>query len=170
MEQTNIGAVSNGRQGEQSTKACSSKAPVDKCFQNVSCSAVYVQDPAQVPVDPVNSQGPKVDFSKVHMSREGNGNEQSISSQSRNTSTVNPSISRRSLSQLDSQNEVEENVSHNEVSQDNQSFSTNPKLSTRRSCGTKNSEEGTSVTKSLSSSVQRFVIFTSFFIMKLKHS
>ncbi|GJM93091.1 hypothetical protein PR202_ga09617 [Eleusine coracana subsp. coracana] len=164
-QQTNINTVSNDRHGEHSKEAYSSKAPAHKYFQNASCSAVSVQDPTQVPAHPVNSKGgPKVDFSKVHVSREGNDNEQSISSQSRNTSTVNPSIPRRSVSQLDSQNEVEENVSHNEVSQDNQSFSSNPKLSTRRSCAMKNNEEGTSAPKSPSSLVQRFVFFTSFFI------
>ncbi|KAK3165477.1 hypothetical protein QOZ80_1AG0033640 [Eleusine coracana subsp. coracana] len=155
-QQTNINTVSNDRHGEHSKEAYSSKAPAHKYFQNASCSAVSVQDPTQVPAHPVNSKGgPKVDFSKVHVSREGNDNEQSISSQSRNTSTVNPSIPRRSVSQLDSQNEVEENVSHNEVSQDNQSFSSNPKLSTRRSCAMKNNEEGTSAPKSPSSLVQR---------------
>jgi hypothetical protein len=108
-----------------------------------------------VPADHVNSkEGPKIDFTKVHVSREDNDKEHSICSQSRNTSTVNPNISRRSLSQLDSQNEVEENLFHNEVSQDNQSFSSNPRLSTR-SCGTKNSEEGTSAPEGLSSLVQR---------------
>jgi hypothetical protein len=158
MEQTNIGPVSSDRHGEHSMEAYPSKTPVNKYFQNVSSSAVSFEDPTQVPADPVNSkEGHKVDFNKVHVSREGNDNEKSICSQSRNTSTLNPNISRRSLSQLDSQNEVEEDVSHNEVSQDNQSISSNPRLSTRRSCGTKNSEEGTSALKDLSSLVQRFV-------------
>jgi hypothetical protein len=108
-------------------------------------AVLYLLNNIPVPADPVNSkEGHKVDFNKVHVSREGNDNEKSICSQSKNTSTLNPNISRRSLSQLDSQNEVEEDVSHNEVSQDNQSISSNPRLSTRRSCGTKNSEEGTS--------------------------
>jgi hypothetical protein len=154
MEQTSIGPVYNERNGEQTFP---SKAPVNKYFHNVSSSAVSVEDPTQVPADPVNSkEGPKVDFTKVHVSREDNDKEQSICSQSRNTNTVNPNISRIPLSQLDSQNEVEENLSHNEVSQDNQSFSSNPRLSPRYR-GTKNSEEGTSALEGLSSLVQRFV-------------
>jgi hypothetical protein len=92
-------------------------------------AVLYLLNNIPVPADPVNSkEGHKVDFNKVHVSREGNDNEKSICSQSKNTSTLNPNISRRSLSQLDSQNEVEEDVSHNEVSQDNQSISSNPRL------------------------------------------
>ncbi|XP_062221747.1 uncharacterized protein At4g18490-like isoform X2 [Phragmites australis] len=158
MEQTNIDPVSNHRHGEHSKEAYPTKAAVNKSSQKFSCSAVSVEDPTQVQADPVNSkEAPKVDFSKVHMSRESNDNEQSISSQSRNTSTVNPYISRRSLGQLDAQNEVmEENAYLNEGSQGNQSFSGTPKkFSKKISCGTKNSEEGTSAPKSLSLSMRR---------------
>uniref|UniRef100_A0A0A9DB64 Uncharacterized protein n=1 Tax=Arundo donax TaxID=35708 RepID=A0A0A9DB64_ARUDO len=107
MEQAKVDPVSSDRHGEHSKEA----------------------HPTQLPTGNVNSkEPPMVDFSKVHMSRESNDNEQSISSQSRNTITVNPYISRQAVGQLDSQNEVmEESVSFNEGSQSNQSFSGTPR-------------------------------------------
>ncbi|KAL6614498.1 hypothetical protein ACP70R_036768 [Stipagrostis hirtigluma subsp. patula] len=160
MEQTNVDPMSDDIHEDNSKEAYSIKAAVSKSPQNFSCNAASVEDPTKVPADPVNSkEASTVDFSKVHMSRESNDNEKSISSQSRNTSTVNPYVSRRSVSKLDSQNELmEESTSLNEGSQGNQSFSGTPKkLLKKTSRMTKNLEEGTSTPKSLSSSMRREV-------------
>ncbi|TVU35070.1 hypothetical protein EJB05_16939, partial [Eragrostis curvula] len=157
MEQTNIDPVSTDKPEEHSKEAYPSKAAVNKSSQSVSFCPLSVEDPSQVPADPMNSkEGRKGNVGEVHMSSEGNDNEESVSSQPRNTSTVNPYIARRSVSQLDSQNDVmEESVSHNEGSQGNQRVSGTSKLPKRKSCQTKNSEEGTSAPKCLSSSMQR---------------
>ncbi|KAL6845548.1 hypothetical protein ACP4OV_025043 [Aristida adscensionis] len=154
MEQTNRDLVSN----DEHVDHCNIKAAVNKASQNFSRSAVSVEDPTRILADPVNStEPPMVEFSKVHMSRESNDNEKSISSQSRNASTVIPYIS-RPVAKLDSRNEVmEDSVSLNEGSQGYQSFSGTPKkLLKKTSHRTKNAEEDTSTPKILSS-VQREV-------------
>ncbi|KAJ1285437.1 hypothetical protein BS78_03G279800 [Paspalum vaginatum] len=154
--QTKVDSVPNDNSGEHPKEICSTKEAVNMPSQNFSCSAVSIEGPTQALADPLKSKDdPIVDFVKSNVSRESNGNEQSIGSQSRDTSNINPDVSRRPVGHFDSRSGVvEESVSLNEGSQDNQSFSDAPKKFST-SHGTKNTEEGTLGPKSLSSSVRR---------------
>ncbi|KAF8766297.1 hypothetical protein HU200_007814 [Digitaria exilis] len=156
MEQTKVDSVPNGNYGEHRKEIYPTKAAVNTPFQNFSCSAQSCEDP--VLADRMNSKDdPIADSGKVGIPRESNGHEQSIGSQSRDTSTIDPNVLRRPVSQFDSRNEVvEESVSLNEGSQGNQNFSDVPqKFLKKTTCGTKNTDEGTSGHKSLSSSIRR---------------
>ncbi|XP_004969993.2 uncharacterized protein At4g18490 isoform X2 [Setaria italica] len=158
MEQTKVDSVRSGNHGEHPKEIYPTKEAVNIASQNFSCSALSGEDPTQVLPDPMNSKdAPIADFGKAQVSRESNDNEQSIGSQSRDTNIINLNVSRRPVGQFDSRNEVvEESVSLNEGSQGNQSFSDVPKKFLKKtSCGTTNTEEGTSGHKSLSSSTRR---------------
>nr|AWY10718.1 centromere protein c/hypothetical protein fusion [Saccharum hybrid cultivar SP80-3280]AWY10727.1 centromere protein c/hypothetical protein fusion [Saccharum hybrid cultivar SP80-3280] len=158
MEQTKVDSVLNDNPGEQPKEIYPTKAPVDLPSQDFSCSAISSEDPTQGLADPVNSKdAPIVDSGKVHVSRESNDDEQLNGLRSRDTSIINPNVSRRPVGQFNSRNEVlEESVSLNEGSQDNQSFSGAPKKFLKKtSHGTKNTEEEISGPKSLSCSMQR---------------
>jgi hypothetical protein len=169
MEQTKVDSVPDGHHGEHPKETYPTKAAVNIPSQNFSCHALSGEDPTQVLPDPMNNKdAPIADFGKTQVSRESNDNEQPIGSQSRDTNTT----TRRPVGQFDSRNEVvEESVSLNEGSQGNQSFSDVPKKFLKKtSCGTTNTEEGTSGHKSLSSLTRRSVFATSFFIHKIKCS
>ncbi|CAO2182861.1 unnamed protein product [Urochloa humidicola] len=160
MEQTKVDSLPNENNGEHPKEIDPTKAAVNIPSQNFSCSALSGEDLTQVLPDLMNSKDdPIVDFGKVQVSRESNDNEQATGSRSRDTSTTNSNVSRRLVGQFDSRNEaVEESVSLNEGSQGNQSFSAVPKKVLKKmSCGsgTKNTEDGTSGHKSLSSSTRR---------------
>ncbi|CAO2178218.1 unnamed protein product [Urochloa humidicola] len=156
MEQTKVDSPPNDNNGEHPKEIDPTKAAVNIPSQNISCSALSVEDLTQVLPDPMNSKdAPIVDFGKVQVSRESNDSEQAIGSRSSDTSTTNSNVSRRPVGQFDSRNEVvEKSVSLNEGGQGNQSFSdASKKFLKKTSCGsgTKNTEDGTSGHKSLSS-------------------
>ncbi|PAN28504.2 hypothetical protein PAHAL_5G154600 [Panicum hallii] len=158
MKQTKVDSVPNGNHREHPKEIYPTKAAVNIPSQNFSGSAPSGEDPTQVLADPMSTKGATIaDIGKVHISRESNDKEQSIGSQSKDTSTINPNVSGRLVGQFDSRNEVvEESVSLNEGSQGNRSFSdVHKKLLKKTSCGTKDTDEGTSGHKSLSSSMQR---------------
>lgn len=158
MEQTKVDSVLNDNPGEHPKEIYAMKAAVNIPSQDFSCGAISSEDPTQGPADHVNSKdAPIVNCGKVHVSRESNDDEQSNGLQSRDTSIINSNVSRRPLGQFKSQNEVlEESVSLNEGSQDNQSFSGAPKKFLKKtSHGTTNTEEEISGPKILSCSVQR---------------
>ncbi|WVZ68785.1 hypothetical protein U9M48_017677 [Paspalum notatum var. saurae] len=153
MYWTKVDSVPNDNSGDHPKEICPTEEAVNMPSQNLSCSAVSSEDPIRALAGPLKSKDPPtVDFVKFHVSREINDNEQSIGSQSRDTSNINPDVSR---SHFDSRNGVvDESVSLNEGSQANQSFSDAHKKFSA-SHGTKNAEEGTSGPKSLSSSMRR---------------
>ncbi|KAF8663735.1 hypothetical protein HU200_055057 [Digitaria exilis] len=156
IEQTKVDSVPNRNHGEHQKEIYPTKAAVNTPSQNFSCGAQSGED--LVLADRMDSKDdPIADFGKVGVQRESNGHEQSIGSQSRDTSTINPNVLRRPVGQSDSRNEVvEESVSLNEGSQGNQHFSDVPqKFLKKTTCGTKNTDEGTSGQKSLSSSIRR---------------
>ncbi|XP_066307185.1 uncharacterized protein At4g18490-like isoform X3 [Miscanthus floridulus] len=158
VEQTKVDSVLNDNPGEQPKEIYPTKAAVNLPSQDFSCSAISSEDPTQGLADPVNSKdAPILNSGKVHVSRESNDDEQSNGLRSRDTSIINPNVSRRPVGQFNSRNEVlEESVSLNEGSQDNQSFSGAPKKFLKKtSHGTKNTEEEISGPKSLSCSMQR---------------
>ncbi|XP_066315067.1 uncharacterized protein At4g18490-like [Miscanthus floridulus] len=158
MEQTKVDSVLNDNPGEQPKEIYPMKAAVNIPSQDFSCSAISSEDPTQGLADPVNSNDePIVNSGKVHVSRESNDDEQLNGLRSRDTSIINPNVSRRPVGQFNSRNEVlEESVSLIEGSQDNQSFSGAPKKFLKKaSHGTKNTEEEISGPKSLSCSMQR---------------
>ncbi|XP_066312579.1 uncharacterized protein At4g18490-like isoform X2 [Miscanthus floridulus] len=158
MEQTKVDSVLNDNPGEQPKEIYPMKAAVNIPSQDFSCIAISSEDPIQGLADPVNSNDePIVNSGKVHVSRESNDDEQLNGLRSRDTSIINPNVSRRPVGQFNSRNEVlEESVSLNEGSQDNQSFSGAPKKFLKKtSHGTKNTEEEISGPKSLSCSMQR---------------
>ncbi|PUZ54730.1 hypothetical protein GQ55_5G155000 [Panicum hallii var. hallii] len=158
MKQTKVDSVPSGNHREHPKEIYPTKAAVNIPSQNFSGSALSGEDPTQVLADPMNTKGATIaDIGKIHISRESNDKEQSIGSQSKDTSTINPDVSGRLVGQFDSRNEVvEESVSLNEGSQGNRSFSdVHKKLLKKTSCGTKDTDEGTSGHKSLSSSMQR---------------
>ncbi|KAG2600798.1 hypothetical protein PVAP13_5KG544300 [Panicum virgatum] len=158
MKQTEVDSVPNGNHREHPKEIYPTKAAVNIPSQNFSGSALSGEDPTQVLADPMNSKGATIaDIGKVHISRESNDKEQSIGSQSKDTSAINPNVSGRLVGQFDSRNEVvEESVSLNEGSQGNRSLSdVHKKLLKETSYGTKDTDEGTSGHKSLSSSMQR---------------
>ncbi|XP_066312580.1 uncharacterized protein At4g18490-like isoform X3 [Miscanthus floridulus] len=157
MEQTKVDSVLNDNPGEQPKEIYPMKAAVNIPSQDFSCIAISSEDPIQGLADPVNSNDePIVNSGKVHVSRESNDDEQLNGLRSRDTSIINPNVSRRPVGQFNSRNEVlEESVSLNEGSQDNQSFSGAPKKFLKKtSHGTKNTEEEISGPKSLSCSMQ----------------
>ncbi|XP_021312987.1 uncharacterized protein At4g18490 isoform X3 [Sorghum bicolor] len=160
MEQTKVDSLFSDNPGEQPKEIYPTKAAVNLPSQDFSCSAISSEDPTQGLADPVNSKdAPIVNSGKVHVSRESNDDEQSNGLRSRDTSIISPNVSRRPVGQFNSRNEVlEESVSLNEGSQDNQSFSGAPKKflkKTSHGSGTKNTEEEISGPKSLSCSMQR---------------
>jgi len=158
MKQTEVDSVPNGNHREHPKEIYPTKAAVNIPSQNFSGSALSGEDPTQVLADPMNSKGATIaGIGKVHISRESNDKEQSIGSQSKDTSAINPNVSGRLVGQFDSRNEVvEESVSLNEGSQGNRSLSdVHKKLLKETSYGTKDTDEGTSGHKSLSSSMQR---------------
>ncbi|KAG2591719.1 hypothetical protein PVAP13_5NG487200 [Panicum virgatum] len=166
MKQTKVDSAPNGNHRELPKEICPTKAAVNIPRQNFSGSALSGEDPTQLLADPMNSKGATIaDIGKVHMSLESNDKEQSIGSQSKDTSTIDPNVSGSLLGHFDSQNEVmEESASLNEGSQGNRSFSgVHKKLLKKTSYGTKDTDEGketdegTSGHKSLSSSMQRNV-------------
>ncbi|CAO2166433.1 unnamed protein product [Urochloa humidicola] len=150
MEQTKVDSLPNDNNGEHPKEIDPTKAAVNIPSQNISCSALSGEDLTQVLPDPMNSKDAPI-------SRESNDSEQAIGSRSRDTSTTNSNVSRRPVGQFDSRNRnevVEKSVSLSEGSQGNQSFSDVPKKFLKKtSCGsgTKNTEDGTSGHKSLSS-------------------
>nr|AGT16558.1 hypothetical protein SHCRBa_267_H24_F_10 [Saccharum hybrid cultivar R570] len=157
MEQTKVDSVLDNP-GEQPKEIYPTKAAVNIPYQDFSCTAISSEDPTQGLADPVNSNdAPIVNSGKVHVSRESNDDEQLNGLRSRDTSIIIPNVSRRPVGQFNSRNEVlEESVSLNEGSQDNQSFSGAPKKFLKKtSHGTKNTEEEISGPKSLSCSMQR---------------
>ena len=172
MEQTKVDSVLNDNPGEQPIEIYPIKAAVNIPSQDFSCSAISSEDPTQGLADPVNSKdAPILNSGKVHVSRESNDDEQSNGLRSRDTSIINPNVSRRPVGQFNSRNEVlEESVFLNEGSQDNQSFSGAPKKFLKKtSHGTKNTEEEISGPKSLSCSMQRSVFVKCAFIDNIKH-
>jgi hypothetical protein len=171
MEQTKVDSVLDNP-GEQPKEIYPTKAAVNIPYQDFSCTAISSEDPTQGLADPVNSNdAPIVNSGKVHVSRESNDDEQSNGLRSRDTSIIIPNVSRRPVGQFNSRNEVlEESVSLNEGSQDNQSFSGAPKKFLKKtSHGTKNTEEEISGPKSLSCSMQRSVFVKCAFIDNIKH-
>lgn len=172
MERSKVDSVLNDSPGEHPKEIYPMKAAVNIPSQDFSCSAISSEDPTQGLADPVNSKdAPIVNSGKVHVSRESNDDEQSNSLQPRDTSIINPNVSRRPVGQFNSRNEVlEESVSLNEGSQDNQSFSGAPKKFLKKaSHGTKNTEEEISGPKSLSCSMQRSLFVKCAFIVNIKH-
>jgi len=174
IKQTKVDSVPNGNHREHPKEIYPTKAAVNIPSQNFSGSALSGEDPTQVLADPMNSKGATIaGIGKVHISRESNDKEQSIGSQSKDTSAINPNVSGRLVGQFDSRNEVvEESVSLNEGSQGNRSLDrsfsdVHKKLLKKTSCGTMDTDEGAS---GLSSSMQRSVFATSFSVDKIKPS
>ncbi|KQK09795.1 uncharacterized protein At4g18490 isoform X2 [Brachypodium distachyon] len=163
MEQLKVDTVSNDMLGEHSNETNPTKMTVNNSSWSIPCSAVSGEDPIHpkaIAVPENSKETPVVDLSKVSISRENNNSEQSVSSQSRNTSTGNLYISRRTIGQSNSQNNqnevMEDSTSLNEGSHGSQCFrDTSLKPVKQTLCGTKNVEEGTSDPKNLSSSMQR---------------
>jgi hypothetical protein len=175
VEQLKVDMVSNDMLGEHSNEAHPTKPAVNSSSHGFPCSAVSAEDPTHskaIAVPGNSKEAPAMDLSKLNISRENSNNEQEVSSQSRNTSTENPYISRRSMGQLVSQNNqneaVEESISLNEGSHGSQSFGgTLMKPLRKTSSGTNNIEKGTSGPKNLSSLIQRFVLDVNFFLSKI---
>jgi hypothetical protein len=175
VEQLKVDMVSNDMLGEHSNEAHPTKPVVNSSSHSFPCSAVSAEDPTHlkaISAPEKSKEDPAVDLSKLNISRENSNSEQEVSSQSRNTSTENPYISRRPLGQSDSQNNqneaVEESRSLNEGSHGSQSFGgTLMKPVRKTSSGTNNVEKGTSGPKNLSSTTQRFVLDINFFLSKI---
>uniref|UniRef100_A0ACD5VT23 Uncharacterized protein n=1 Tax=Avena sativa TaxID=4498 RepID=A0ACD5VT23_AVESA len=163
VEHLKVDMGSNDMLGEHSNEAHPTKPAVNNSSHRFSCSAVSAEDPTRskaIAVPENSKEAPAADLSKLNISRENSNNEQEVSSQSRNTSTENPYISRRSVGQSNFQNNqkeaMEESTSLNEGSHGSQSFGdTLMKPLRKTSSGTKNVEERTSGPKNLSSSMQR---------------
>ncbi|CAM0882659.1 unnamed protein product [Alopecurus aequalis] len=161
VEQPKVDMVSNDMLGENSNEAQSTKPAVNNSSHSFPCSAVSAEDPthSKAKAVPENSkEAPAVELSKLNISRENSNNEQEVGSQSRNTSTENPYISRRPVGKPDSKNNqneaVEESTSLSEGSHGSQYLGGTLKPLRKTSSGTKN-VEGTSGPKNLSSSMQR---------------
>ncbi|KAF0887889.1 hypothetical protein E2562_004092 [Oryza meyeriana var. granulata] len=162
-DQNKVDMLSTDTHEEKCNEAHPSKAAVNKPSQNLPCSSTPGEDPTNVTTTAVPEncrEAPLVEFSKVHISRENNDSEQSVSSQSMNTSTMCPSISRKLVGQSDSQNDqneiVRESACLNEEKHDNESFrGTSMKLLKKTSYETKKADKGTSGPKNLSSSMHR---------------
>ncbi|KAM3332546.1 hypothetical protein ACQJBY_027996 [Aegilops geniculata] len=164
VDQLEVDMVSNDVLEEHSNETYPTKPVVNNSSHSFPSIAVSGEDPTHlkaVAVPESSKEAPPVDPSKVNItSRENNSSEQSVSSQSRNNSTENVPISRRSGGHSDSQNNqnepVEESTSLNEGSHGNQFYrGTSMKPLRKTSCGTKNVEKGTSGPKNLSSTMQR---------------
>nr|CDM84129.1 unnamed protein product [Triticum aestivum] len=164
VDQLEVDMVSNDVLEEHSNETYPTKPVVNNSSHSFPFAAVSGEDPTHskaVAVPESSKEALPVDPSKVNItSRENNSSEQSVSSQSRNNSTENVPISRRSGGQSDSQNNqnepVEESTSLNEGSHGNQCCrGTSMKPLRKTSCGTKNVEKGTSGPKNLSSTMQR---------------
>ncbi|KAF7023750.1 hypothetical protein CFC21_036207 [Triticum aestivum] len=162
--QLEVDMVSNDVLEEHSNETYPTKPVVNNSSHSFPSTAVSGEDPTHlkaVAVPGSSKEALPVDPSKVKItSRENNSSEQSVSSQSRNKSTENVPISRRSGGHSDSQNNqnepVEESTSLNEGSHGNQFYrGTSMKPLRKTSCGTKNVEKGTSGPKNLSSTMQR---------------
>uniref|UniRef100_A0A0D9V5S8 Uncharacterized protein n=1 Tax=Leersia perrieri TaxID=77586 RepID=A0A0D9V5S8_9ORYZ len=163
MDQNNVDMLSIDTHEEKSNEAHPSRAAVNKPSQNTPCGSTPGEDPTLVATTAVPEncrEPPLVELSKVHVSRANNDSEQSVSSQSMNTSAMCPSISRKLIGQSDPQNDQNEIVGEtaclDEENHDNQSFrGTSVKLLKKTLSETKKAEKGTSGPKNLSSSTQR---------------
>ncbi|KAG8055391.1 hypothetical protein GUJ93_ZPchr0001g32539 [Zizania palustris] len=163
MDQSKVDMPLTDTHEENANEIHPSKATVNKPSQNFPRGSSPGEDPTHMisTTFPENSEeAPLMDLSKVLIPRENNDSERSVSSQSKNTSTMCPSISRRLVGQSDSQNDQNEVVGEsaclNEESHGNQNFSRIAvKLLKKTSCETKKDEEGTSCPKNLFSSMQR---------------